>query len=298
MWDRIWFVLGRASRRVTSSAWKGVKRTAKSARGRKRPSLGTALKCSGGLLERRIPRIASGLAGDTISHVLESRWAQASSSRIPAVEREVTTLDLWLREHASTISRIGVDGLPGSGKSTLARALASRLGLGYRSLDYGDLDQPDLLATERTVYEHHRLLRTQDVDAFDVIVYIDATVEVSRHNIEARGQGRLLDSVVDFEKLKTVGEIVFAACDGEPIRIRGSDLIAKIRPVQGFRALENLATALVSRGEDPEGMNLEELAFLMAYGKRQCGLSAYLLRPDDAAIRLASLALELDRTGR
>jgi len=33
-----------------------------------------------------------------------------------------------------------------------------------------------------TIYEHHRLLRTQDIDNFEAIVYINEPVELSQAN--------------------------------------------------------------------------------------------------------------------
>ncbi len=62
-------------------------------------------------------------------------------------------------------NRIAVDGVPGSGKSTLTHELADRLAIEVECLDHRNMDEPLTLDKEHTIYEHHRLLRTQDIVA-------------------------------------------------------------------------------------------------------------------------------------
>jgi hypothetical protein len=50
-------------------------------------------------------------------------------------------------------------------------------------LDYIDLNKPQDFSKEKTIYEHHRLLRTQDIDNFDAIIYIDEPPEFSQENV-------------------------------------------------------------------------------------------------------------------
>ena len=186
-----------------------------------------------------------------------------------------------LRKQGVVPSRLAVDGVPGSGKSTLARALAEGFDLSWKSLDHEDMNVPRDFSRERVVYEHHRLLRTQDVDAFDAIVYIDEPVAVSRGKVlersrlEAR-QG-LSAEVLDYDRMKKIGELAFEACDGAPISIPGTDLLVKVRPPGGFRALENIESSLHAAGHDPRNRSKEQMLFMLAYGTPRSGLTAYLL---------------------
>jgi hypothetical protein len=186
-----------------------------------------------------------------------------------------------LQEREIVPNKIGVDGLPGSGKSTLARALADRLGLDWKSLDYESMNAPRDFTQERTIYEHHRLFRTQGVDVFDAIVYVDEPVEISKARVlhRAREEGResLIIYVLDYEKLKQIGTLAFDVCEGEPISIPESSLLMKIRPPGGFRVAENIESRLRAAAHDPEGMAKEEMLFLLAYGRPWSGLMAYLL---------------------
>ena len=186
-----------------------------------------------------------------------------------------------LRQRGIVPNRIGVDGLPGSGKSTLARALAEKLDMKWQSLDHANMNVPQGLTRQGTIYEHQRLLRTQDVDVFDAIVYVDEPVEVSRARVlrRARTEGRqaLIIDVLDYSKLKEIGKRAFDVCDGDPISIPRSHLLMNVRPPQGFRAIENTASRLHAAGHNSEGMSKEEMLFLLFDGRTRSGLSAYVL---------------------
>lgn len=178
-------------------------------------------------------------------------------------------------------NRIGVDGLPGSGKSTLARALAKKLDMKWQSLDHANMNIRQDFAREGTIYEHHRLLRTQDVDVFDAIIYVDEPVEVCKARIIRRavteGRQALIVDVLDYRKLKEIGKRALDVCDGDPISIPQSQLLIKVRPPQGYRAIENIASRLRAAGHNSEGMSKEEMLFLLFDGRARSGLNAYSL---------------------
>jgi hypothetical protein len=198
-----------------------------------------------------------------------------------AVRENADRVAVILQESGIVPNRIGVDGLPGSGKSTLAHALACRLDMDRKSLDHENMDVPRDFTQERTIYEHHRLFRTQDVDVFDAIVYVDEPVEVSKARVlqRAREETResLITYVLDYEKLKKVGTLAFDVCESEPISIPGSNLLVKIRPAGGFRPAENIESRLCSVANVPEGLGKEEKLFLLVYGKPKGGLMAYVV---------------------
>jgi hypothetical protein len=186
-----------------------------------------------------------------------------------------------LRKARIVPNRLGVDGLPGSGKSTLARALADKLCVKWVSLDHENMDVPRDFAPERAVHEHQRLLRTQDVDAFDVIIYVDEPVELSKARVLQRARtearGSVIIDVLDFDKLKKIGKLAFDVCEGETVSIPGGSLLMKVRPPGGFRAIENTVSRLRAAGYDAEGMGKEEMLFLLACGRPRSGLKAYFL---------------------
>jgi hypothetical protein len=186
-----------------------------------------------------------------------------------------------LRARGVVPNRIGVDGLPGSGKSTLSRALADTLGFEWKSLDHQNMNVPRDFTAELTIYEHHRLLRTQDVDAFDVIISVDERIEVSKARILKRAKPEARRAVnvdvLDFEKLRAIGKLAFEVCDGDPIPIPASTLVMKIRPPGGFNAVDNIMRQLHAAGHGVESRSKEEMLFLLAYGRARSGLLAYFV---------------------
>ena len=167
----------------------------------------------------------------------------------------------------------------------------------WKSLDFRNLRLPGDLAQERTIYEHHRLFRTQDVDTFDVLVYIDEPARHSKAKVRRRGRGLILGIMLDYDKLKKVGKMAFDACEGEPVTVPDSPLVLKIRPPGGFRAVENIESRLERSGLDASGMSKEQMLCLLACGKRQEGLRAYLL-PLEYIARIGRLAARLRSAGR
>ncbi len=226
-----------------------------------------------------------------------SSLGRPSASVAVAVAEQAEGVALILHERDIAPGRIGIDGIPGSGKSTLARALAGKLDMEWKSLDFRNLGLPEDLAEERTIYEHHRLFRTRDVDTFDVLVYIDEPVRSSKARVRRRGRGLILGIMLDYDKLKKIGKMAFDACDGEAIAIPNSHLLVKTKPPGGFRAVENIAGRLERSGVYASGASKEQMLCLLACGKRQEGLRAYLL-PLEYIARLGSLAARLRAAGR
>ena len=173
-------------------------------------------------------------------------------------------------------NRIAVDGVPGSGKSTLAAALARKLNLAVECLDHRNMDRAVGFAKDRTIYEHHRLLRTQDLDCFDVLIHIDEPVDVSRQKLLRRKRGGYLIDIMNFDRLKSIGNKAFSVAEGECIALKDSFARVKIRPDNGFRCLETIEAELLAKGLSSKGLNKEQALFLCVEGTARKGFGAYL----------------------
>jgi len=239
-------------------------------------ALAAAVETSRAMLNR--PSVRASLEAAVLK-LLGSAGEQFQS--VEAVRESVDRTALILQKRGVVPNRLGVDGLPGSGKSSFARALADRVDFKWKCLDYESMNAPLDFAPERMVYEHHRLLRTQDVDAFDAIIYVDESVEISKARVfqRARKEGRtsLFVDLLDYDKLEKIGRLAFDVCEGEPISIPKSSVLMKIRPPGGFRAVDNIVARLHAAGHDAEGMGKEEMLFLLAYGEPRSGTMAYFL---------------------
>ena len=191
---------------------------------------------------------------------------------------------------------IGIDGPPGSGKSTLGRSLAKRTGLKWRTLYVKDMKEPYYFMPGR-IYENIRLFRTQNIDNFDVIIYIDCQAEDAQRRVVERDRNAALADYVDFEKLKQIGDAAFEMADGEEIMVPMSPIRIKIRPKDGYKDIDNLRKKLRSKGFDVERFSKEELLFVYCYGKPKSGILPYVkfgaynnefLSAAYAALRLAT----------
>ena len=140
--------------------------------------------------------------------------------------------------------RLAIDGVPGSGKSTLARALAEELGMDAVCLDHQNMDEPRNFDQKNTIYEHHRLFRTQDLDVFDALIYLDEPVAISQKKVLERQRGGYLVDLMDYDLLKKIGEQAFAYAAGEELAIPDSFIKVKIKPAGGFRDREKIDAAL------------------------------------------------------
>lgn len=165
---------------------------------------------------------------------------------VPAVEDIADRIMDVLDEKRIFPNRIGIDGLPGSGKSTLGRSLADRMGLKWRTLYWHELKRPYPFKEGR-LYENIRLIRTQDVEGLDVIIYLDCGAEEASDNVITRDRSGALADVTDFSTMKIIGDTAFEMLGGEEIRITGSSIRMMPRPPEGYRDLDRLKARLKER---------------------------------------------------
>ena len=194
---------------------------------------------------------------------------------VPTVEHYADMIMQTLNGKAAFPSSICINGLPGSGKSTIGRALAERCNLKWRTLRWKELKVAYPFKKGR-IYENIRLIRTQNMEGFDVVIYIDCPEEVARNRVFARDRNPTLADVVDFYRLKKIGDVAFEMLGGEEVKIEGSPVRIKQRPQEGYRDIERLKIRLHEKGYDTDGFSKEELLFIYCYGKPQSGLSPYL----------------------
>ncbi|MBF0453147.1 MAG: hypothetical protein HQK75_20775 [Candidatus Magnetomorum sp.] len=170
---------------------------------------------------------------------------------------------------------IGIAGPPGSGKSTLGRSLSKRTGLKWTTLYLKDLGKPYFFK-QGHIYENIRLFRTQNIDNFDVIIYIDCSIEDAQNRVLERDRNGALADYVDFKKLKEIGDAAFDMADGEEIKIPMSPVKIKIQPEEGYQDIEKLRIKVREQGYDPETFSKEELLFIYRYGKPKRGILPYI----------------------
>lgn len=199
-----------------------------------------------------------------------------SVQTVKAAEENADWVVNYLVENDLKPNRIGIDGLPGSGKSTLAAALSSKLKFRWISLDYQMPEGEYSFSENKAIYEHHRLLRTQNPNVFDVILFMDLPIETIKDQIITRGEGAVNIELFDFELMQDIGKAAFNLANGKPLQISKSKLLMKIKPEGGFRVDENLAEKINDKGfEVPKSLTQEEKLFLLLKGEPKKGLSGY-----------------------
>jgi len=208
---------------------------------------------------------------DTFFHTKEE--APATPTRV--VENAAAIAALF-REKGLNPTRLAVDGVPGSGKSVLATVLAEMLGMEAVCLDHQNMDETYEFGKENAIYEHHRLLRTQNLDDFDALIYLDEPVAISKRKVLERKRGGYLVDVLDYALLKEIGDLAFAFAAGEPLAIPNSFTTLKLKPKGGFQDRELISMALWREGIDGAHFTKEEALFICAGYLARKGFKAYV----------------------
>ena len=204
------------------------------------------------------------------------RGGDVGQTQVPVeVEHDADQIMQALNNRGAIPEMICIDGLPGSGKSTLGRALAERCRLEWRTLYWNEI-RDAYPFSEGNIYENMRLIRTQDMDAFDAVIYIDCAAEEAKRRVISRNRNTALVDVVDFPKLKRIGDAAFEMLDGEEISPEQSAVRMKLRPRDGYGDMENLKAHVREKGFETEGFSKEELLFIHCYKKPQSGVSPYV----------------------
>ncbi|MBF0229327.1 MAG: hypothetical protein HQK63_06995 [Desulfamplus sp.] len=186
--------------------------------------------------------------------------------------------------------QIAIDGVPGSGKSSLSRALGKILDMKPVPLDHYNMNKPINFISKPAIFEHHRLLRTQEIDSFDAIIYIDEPVENSKEKILQRKRGSYLVDIMNFDLMKKIGKRAFQLADGIFYQVPDSFIKVKIRKGESYNMLKHISDELKLSEAKPlqqlhKGENLsqkintmakESLIFILEEGKVRKGFTAYL----------------------
>jgi len=175
-------------------------------------------------------------------------------------------------------TKICIDGMPGAGKSTLGRSLARKTSYKWQTLFWKDIMGPYRFIPG-VIYENLRLIRTQDIEFFDIVIYIDCKPDIARNRILERDRNGLLADIVNLPKLKAVGDLAFEMLDGKEYRFGNPNVRMKIRPPGGFQDINNIKKYLKEKQViDPENGNLskEEMLYACIYGIPRKGYFSYI----------------------
>ncbi|MBF0100235.1 MAG: hypothetical protein HQK77_04935 [Desulfobacterales bacterium] len=202
-------------------------------------------------------------------------WVEQDQYPEKTAQKAIAIMQL-LNSQLNQVNRIAIDGVPGSGKSSLSLILSSMMGLDVVCLDHQqNIDQP-IEVKDNTIYEHYRLLRTQHLDLFDALIYIDEPIEISKAKILERKKGAYLIDIINYELLKKIGEKAFYSANGDVLSIPDSFIKIKLKPDHGFNDLEKINKELIQMNLHRPGLNKEQQLFLCVTGKRKKGFTAYI----------------------
>jgi len=235
---------------------------------------------------------AARIASNTTSNAIKKN--KAIQSTLLSLKKQITTgkaevfeeikevnrradsiIELLKSEHVNP-QTIAIDGVPGSGKSTLARALVKKMNFKWKTLDYIDMDRPLKFKSKNTIYEHHRLFRTQNIDFFDALIYLDESIDHAKKRCLHRKRGAINIEFFDYQKLKKVGQKAFEHAGGQMHVIEKSNIKIKIRPHDGYKQIESIRRELKRKGYKTEARTKEGLFYRAVYGKGRTGLKSYL----------------------
>lgn len=171
-------------------------------------------------------------------------------------------------------ARIAISGTGGTGKSSLARGLGQHLGMKPLFLDDAgkSIKGRDLTKYVRdnpigpgTIAEQTHLLTQVDPSKFDAIIHIEKPMNKVKKQILDRGRGAGQLDLYDYDKLHKTIQTAFKTTAGEAATpVPGVHV--KMRPSEGFKADEALATQLRQKGKDPSKMSREKQVITAASG--------------------------------
>jgi len=169
---------------------------------------------------------------------------------------------------------IGIDGIPGAGKSTLGRTLANRLCFQWCTLKWQEM-QFEYDFKQQHIYENVRLIRTQNIELFDVLIYLDLPVELAKQRVIDRDRNGMLADIVRFDRMKLVGDVAFALLESQEWTIHHPTIRIKVKDNK-FNHTEHIHTMLDQKGIYwDHSMTKEEKLFALCYGKPKKGILAY-----------------------
>ncbi|MBF0202550.1 MAG: hypothetical protein HQK66_14830 [Desulfamplus sp.] len=165
-----------------------------------------------------------------IKFLIESKlFNEIESKEIPAKTMQDAAEVLAIFKRAGIVpEKIAIDGVPGSGKTSLSYALGKVLDVKPVCLDHFNMDKKINFVSKPAIFEHHRLLRTQEIDCFDAIIYIDEPIEISKEKILLRRRGSYLVDIMNFELMKRIGKKAFELADGEIYQVPDSFISDRI----------------------------------------------------------------------
>ena len=114
------------------------------------------------------------------------------------------------------------------------------------------MNKPQDFTQNKTIYEHCRLLRAQDVENFDAIIDTDEPVELSKQKCFNRRRDGISIDVFDYQKLKKIVAEAFGIANGKSYKIKNSHIKLKIKPKTGFRAYENIGNKIKKKDFETE----------------------------------------------